>query len=311
MTATVDVVIPSYNHRAFVVEAIDSALAQTLPPRRVVVVDDGSTDGSRELLQTMNRDGLVVHVQENCGAHAALGRGLDESDADFLFILNSDDVYSPERIERLVDELERRPAAQLATSWVEVVDAAGKRLGVKEAWRNLEPWPMPPRATTLQGTDDPRWTLLQQNWLATTSNFALRREAWQRLRPFRPLRYTHDWDFALRLAASAEITVVAEPLLRYRVHGSNTIREDLRAMELEILWTLAVNVPAFVAAADATPERLARLAASTHSFGHDGANGVRVLLQALAAAGDCGRARMERLLDPDDPLRRRLLERMA
>jgi glycosyltransferase involved in cell wall biosynthesis len=308
MSERIGVVIPSYNHGRFINAAIDSALSQTRPPDRVVVVDDGSTDDTRERLERLSGDQRVTVLwQQNQGADAALNRGITEVGTDLVFLLNSDDRFAPQRIEQLSDLLKRRPAVGLAGTWLEVVDEAGARIGVKEAWHNLEPWKLQPKLRTFQGTPDPRANLLQTNYLSTSSNFALRREVWERHGPFRPLRYAHDWDLALRIARQEEIAVLPRPLLQYRVHAGNTIRSDRRGMEFEILWVMAANLPSHL-----EPERetafLHRLLCSFPDVEHPR---VLSLLLAIAAAdGRNGQRRLESLLNPEDPLRRCLLEEM-
>src|SRR5438067_1085737 len=95
------VVIPLYNHERYIVEALRSVLAQTRPVNRIVIVDDGSTDGSVEVVRREFRDDARIQLltQRNSGAHVALNRGIAEaaSDCEFIGILNSDDVYEPSR----------------------------------------------------------------------------------------------------------------------------------------------------------------------------------------------------------------------
>src|SRR4029079_15851098 len=102
----------------------------------------------------------------------------------------------------------------------------------------------------------------------------------------------HDWDFALRAAAGGRLEVVPETLLSYRVHGHNTIREDPRSMDLEILWTVAMNAPHHAAAMvrDGDPEALARL---LHSVPTRGRERFLALFLMLAATFD-GREQMMR-----------------
>jgi glycosyltransferase involved in cell wall biosynthesis len=308
MTTRIGVVIPSYNHAGFIGAAIDSALNQTRPPDRVVVVDDGSTDGTRDRLERLSDDRLTVLWQPNEGADVALNRGIAEVGTDLVFLLNSDDRFASQRIEQVSELLERRPEVGLAGTWIEVVDEAGRRLGVKEGWHNLEPWTLQPKARTFQGTGDPRANLLQTNYLSTTSNFALRREVWERHGPFRPLRYAHDWDLALRIARHEEIAVLPLPLLQYRVHPGNTIRTDRRSMDFEILWVMAANLPAYLEDSP-DPSFLSRL---LHSFPDSGHPRMLSLLLALSCGGRSDRQRrLTSLLDPSDPVRLRLLEEMG
>ena len=178
--ARVSVVIPSYQHERFLGAALDSLEAQTRPPDEIVVVDDGSKDGSVALVKARLRPGLRLLEQENRGAHAALNRGIEETTGEIVFLLNSDDRFAPERVETLASLLEEGPGAGLASSWLRLIDAKGKALGVKEAWRNMHPWPARRPERTFVATPNARWNLLQGNYLATTSNFAFRRELWEK-----------------------------------------------------------------------------------------------------------------------------------
>ena len=310
--ARVSVVIPSYQHERFLGAALDSLDAQTRPPDEIVVVDDGSKDGSVALVKARLRPGLRLLEQENRGAHAALNRGIEETTGEIVFLLNSDDRFAPERVEKLASLLEEGPGAGLASSWLRLIDAKGKALGVKEAWRNMHPWPARRPEKTFVATPNARWNLLQGNYLATTSNFAFRRELWEKAGPFRPLRFAHDWDFALTAALDVAPTVVEEPLVEYRIHEKNTIRTDPREMELEALWVVARHLGRFAAretaeAPEGGREFLARLLESFHAFGRE-----RLFTLLVALAGDDSRgSAFSSLLERESPLRRWALEELS
>lgn len=304
----ISVVIPSYNHAAFVAEAARSVLGQTLADLELVVVDDGSTDDSLAVLRGLADARLQVHQQANQGAHAAINAGLARARGEVLAVLNSDDAYHPERLARAIATLDADPAAGLVGSHIEVVDTAGHRLGIKHGPRDLAPWPLPHPERSFRAGGDLRAALLTENFWSTTSNFVFRRSLWERVGPFRPLRFTHDWDFALRAAALAPAVLLPQPLLRYRVHGSNTIRSDRAAMVFEICWCLAVHLPAALADrawADAAPPatRVDQLLQSLHAFGCERVLAV-LLLERLHERGDAALA----LLDPADPRRGYYLE---
>jgi hypothetical protein len=94
--------------------------------------------------------------------------------------------------------------------------------------------------------EDLRMVLLTENYWATTSNYVFTRACLERVGGFFPLRYAHDWDFALRIAQDARLLLVPYPLLSYRVHQTNTINENKAAMIFEICWILAVHLPAAI-----------------------------------------------------------------
>jgi glycosyltransferase involved in cell wall biosynthesis len=299
----VSVVIPSYNHAAFVGEAVRSVLAQTLADLEVIVVDDGSSDDSLGILHAIDDPRLRVVAQTNQGAHAALNAGLALANGALLAVLNSDDAYHPERLARAVATLDAAPAVGLVGSWIEVVDAGGRQLGIKHGARDLAPWPLAHPERSFRAGDDLRGALLTENFWSTTSNFVFRRSLLARIGGFRPLRYTHDWDFALRAAGVSPALLLPEPLLRYRVHERNTIRADRAGMVLEICWCLAVHLPQHLAdpgwaAATSEAKRVQQLLHSIHAFGCERVLSV-MLLERLHQRPDAALA----LLAPDDPRR--------
>jgi glycosyltransferase involved in cell wall biosynthesis len=218
------VVIPAYNHARWVEAAIASVAAQSLGPADIVVVDDGSTDGTGELLASLDVPGLRVVRQENQGAHAALNRAIAMASGRWVAILNSDDTYGPERLEESWG-VARATGALLVLGRVELVDETGGPLAPDHP---VARW-YAQALEEARGRPSLAAALARHNAAVTTSNFLLHRELWRRVGGFRPYRYVHDLDFLLRASALAPGRVVLEPSLggvAYRVHGGNTIRED-------------------------------------------------------------------------------------
>ncbi|MEO8275472.1 MAG: glycosyltransferase [Thermoanaerobaculia bacterium] len=317
MTAapSVSIVVPSYNHERFIAAAVASALAQSWRDLEVVVVDDGSTDGSREVVRALATDPrLCFFEQENRGADAAIARGLDLARGEFLFILNSDDIFSADRVERLVAELENHPTAAAACSWIDIIDDAGEIIGRKEAWHTLPPWPQPVPGAGLNDLGRADLALLAGNFVSTTSNLALRRSVLPDLELL-PLRYCHDWDLALQLARRG-LRVVEEPLVRYRVHPENTLREGaaggsgIARMHYEILWVIARHAPELLAQA-ARDDRgrndlRARFARSLPHFGC-----LEIAHRLLAESAFGSPASYRALLGAEHPFRREALAQLA
>ncbi len=241
----ISVVLPSYNHAAYVAEAVRSVLSQSLTDLELIIVDDGSQDASLDILSGFSDCRLRLYSQPNQGAHAAINRGLSMATGNYLAILNSDDVYHPQRLEKLVGVLINDPGVGLAGSYIQLIDHQGQPRGVKHGYQDCEPWILESPQCSFRAGTDLRAALLTENYFATTSNFVISRQWFERTGEFRPLRFTHDWDYALRLAKQAGLALLPEPLLHYRVHASNTIRQDQAAMLFEICWILAVHLPAF------------------------------------------------------------------
>jgi glycosyltransferase involved in cell wall biosynthesis len=215
---SVAVVIPLFNHERYIGEALRAVLAQTRPPDRIIVIDDGSADGSVAAARAVADGRITIVSQQNAGAHAALNRAIElASDAEFIGILNSDDVYEPERIEFCLRSLEAHPSAAVVATRLKIIDDAGLVLPASD-----------PRARWLRSVWHarpetlPAWLGIA-NFTKTTSNLFGRAEYF-RANPFRPYRYVHDYYFALVAALEDRLVLLDEELLRYRVHGSNTIK---------------------------------------------------------------------------------------
>lgn len=219
MAPLVSVVIPSYNHKRFVGQAVESVRAQTYPDVEIVVVDDGSSDGSFEFLRETFGDALaVLRRHENRGAHATINDAIGSARGDWIAILNSDDLYASKRIERLV-AFASETAADIVFSDVAFCDELGPLPATHKVVQSHG------RAVAAAAEGTIEQALLRGNFVLTTSNLMFRRDVFDAIGPFRPYRYCHDWDFLLRAIGRFRLGWLREPLLQYRLHGSNTISE--------------------------------------------------------------------------------------
>ncbi len=231
--SSVSVVIPLYNHADYVDYAIDSALAEGDALHELIIIDDGSTDGSpaiaRARAQTDSR--VVFWTQPNQGAHAALNAGISRATSTYVAILNSDDAFRPGRLAALSAALDGDPNVWMATSSIDFIDSNGR--ATSNAWHES--------ALTFAAQNiDLGTALLNGNILVSTSNFLIRREAIERVGLFAPLRYAHDLDFALRiLLLGGKIANLDTKLLEYRMHSTNTIAEDHELVRQE--WAMTAG----------------------------------------------------------------------
>jgi len=249
---TLAVVIPVFNHEAYIAAAIHSVLAQNPAPERVLVIDDGSTDRSAEIAQSIPDQRVRVIRQQNAGAHAALNRGIREAaGASNIGILNSDDLYLAGRVEKCLGFLDANPGCDVVCTGLKMIDSAGAELPhSRRGWLDAV-WSDPPAGLL-------EWLGIA-NFAKTSSNF-IGRAAWFQNHPFHPWRYVHDYHFVLACAIEGKLGVVREPLLAYRTHQSNTIKSSPR--ENVIRETVAMNL---ILLGEIAP-RLARDAASRRGY---------------------------------------------
>lgn len=237
----VSVIIPSYNHEKYIEECIGSVLGQTHTELELIIIDDGSKDKSVSLIKKFNDPRLHLYEQENQGAHVAINRGLSLAKGDIITILNSDDVFAKERFAECVAVFQKENV-DFITTWIEVVDDKTRKLGVKKGWQNMLPWQVESPKKSFAATDDYKLNALMTNFVSTTSNMIFRREVFEKIGGMRNLRFAHDWDFLLRVCESFQCKELPKPLMKYRIHGNNTISSSRKWMLFEICWIFAANI---------------------------------------------------------------------
>ena len=126
----VDIVIDNYNYGRFLGRAIESARAQTHPTSRVIVVDDGSSDDSREVIAAFRDRVDEVVLKENGGQASAINAGIEHCRGDVVIFLDSDDLLLPEAAARHADLFAADPELAKVQARMEVIDAEGRRSGV-------------------------------------------------------------------------------------------------------------------------------------------------------------------------------------
>ena len=221
-SSTVSVVMPAYNHEQFIGDAIDSVLGQSYSDIELIVIDDGSTDTTGTIAQSYSDPRIRYYFQENQDAYNALNRGMGLSKGKYISIINSDDVYTRNRVERLV-ETQRQTGAACIFSDVIPIDDKGEEL-TQHPWRS---WHELNREYYLKSRDlyD---GFLHGNYMVTTSNLFLTKELADTVGGFCSFRYLHDYDYIFRILLAAEdktIYLDDEKLLYYRIHGGNTLSE--------------------------------------------------------------------------------------
>ncbi len=225
------VVIPLYNHEQYIAGGLRSVLGQTRQPRRVIVVDDGSSDGSVAAARAAGGNHVEVIPQDNRGAHEALNRAVSlAADCEFTAILNSDDEFAPERCAVCAEVLENEPAAMLVCTQLQLIDGAGAPLPAdhprsrwfRAAWSCMD-----------TGLPMIEW-LARANFPGTTSNFFARTK-WFLSHPFRAYRYAHDYFHLLEAAIAGVLRITPGSLVRYRIHDANTITTEPRRLIREML----------------------------------------------------------------------------
>ena len=134
----VSVIIPTYNRAAYLEAAVRSVLAQTHRPAEVIIVDDGSTDGTAEFCMSFSEPVRYIR-QENAGVSAARNRGIREAKGEYLAFLDSDDTWHPTKLETQLAVLQWFPAAEWCICACNVIDERGAPHRANDGFRQVFP----------------------------------------------------------------------------------------------------------------------------------------------------------------------------
>jgi glycosyltransferase involved in cell wall biosynthesis len=229
-TPLVSVIIPVYNGERYIVQAVESALRQTFTNLEIIIVDDGSTDRTQQVLQPYF-DRVRYIYQENQGVAAARNIACQLAQGEFLAFLDADDYFLPSKLEKQLACFDHDPALDMVqTGWL-MVDETGKDIS------EMKPWQQAPKL------DLESFIIFK---CVRPSAMMLRRKWWEKLGGFNdnfPL--AEDLDFALRLALKGCKAVWLEEILTcYRQHNSNIMSSGLPLMKnTEILMKEFFNRP--------------------------------------------------------------------
>ena len=217
------VVIPLYNKASYIDCSVQSVLDQSFTDFEVIVVDDGSNDGSAEVVKTLKDPRIRLVCQENSGVSAARNLGISLAQGEWVALLDADDWHHPDHLAHLVKAQKAWPEADaVATDFVEVVDADGL-------------WP-PRWGAVTEAPEVELITDLPRRWMrgpsVCSSSIAIRRQRLQQMQPcFPPGEFqAEDLDFWFRLAEQTPIALAHAPLVAYRIE----VKESLTTRHLVI-----------------------------------------------------------------------------
>lgn len=208
MELTVSVVVPLYNGEAYVEEAVRSALGQSYRPLEVVVVDDGSADGSTAIIETIRDSRLRLIRQRNAGVAAARNRGVAASEGDVVAFLDQDDTWCPEKLALQIPRFEDDTVAVVG-SLLAYQGPSGRCFG-----------------TSGELADDRQADIAEANFMPfAPSSMVIRRSAIDAVGGFdtelaRRIAPVDDLELLSRIAMVGRIVTVPEVLGTYRVHGA-------------------------------------------------------------------------------------------
>ncbi|HXM42397.1 MAG TPA: glycosyltransferase family A protein [Bryobacteraceae bacterium] len=225
MTPRASVVVPAYNAAAYLPYAIDSVLAQTYADWEIVIVDDGSIDHTRAMVDSYRlklQDRLQYVYQSNQGVSAARNSGIRAARGEFIALLDADDVWLPQRLERGVAALDADPAVGLVHAKVARIDTRGLVTGQLK----VEP-------KYLSGSIARHIYTRRAHLICTTVMFrksCLAAAGWFD----EAMQTTEDRDLWFRIALRYKIAYIGEVLAYYRISPTSTTANLERLLQWQL-----------------------------------------------------------------------------
>lgn len=216
------VVVPSYNHAPFVEKCLRSIIGQTLPPKKLLVIDDGSTDDSVRVIEKVLQDcpfDRELITRENRGLCATLNEGVSHADDEFFAYLGSDDVWLPTFLAEQSELLRSRPNAVLAFSHAFVIDEQDRVIASTDEWKDFADGDL--RETLLSGI------------MFSSPGVVYRRSLLDGIRWNEKSRL-EDYEMYLKLTTVGEFARNEKILCAWRQHGVNA-SGDLPTMYSEMI----------------------------------------------------------------------------
>lgn len=216
----VSVVVPAYNAEKTILDTIRCIQRQTFSNFELIVINDGSTDGTLEMLGTVEEPRMKVFSFENAGLPVARNRGIAHAVGEYITFIDADDLWTPDKLELQIMALQQHSEAGVAYSWTAFIDEEGKILYASKS---------------LYFEGDVYLKLLVRNFISSGSNILARKQFIKSVGEFDPsLKSAEDWDYNIRLAAQCPFVVVPKYQILYR-KSSQAMTAKVDVMEKYLL----------------------------------------------------------------------------
>jgi glycosyltransferase involved in cell wall biosynthesis len=213
---TISVVVPAYNGERTILKTLESIKKQTFSDFEIIVIDDGSTDRTVELVNTVKDERIKIFSYKNGGLPVARNRGIAHAQGEYIAFIDADDLWTPDKLASQLEALQNNPKAGLAYSWTNYMDDNAENVY---------------QGHSIYYDGDVYADLLRWNFMASGSNPLIRREAIEDAGEFEPtLRSAEDWDYWLRIASRWQFALVPKAQVIYR-KSSGAMSSKIDVME--------------------------------------------------------------------------------
>jgi glycosyltransferase involved in cell wall biosynthesis len=220
----VSVIIPTYNRANLITDTIQSVLEQSFRDFEIIVIDDGSTDNTREIVSAFP---VRYFRQENQGVAAARNKGIEAAQGEYIALLDSDDILLESTLRKGVEVLDSYPQVAFSYGQAYLMDEKGVIIRLRNQ-NGKQPY-----VRVREGSEEIKELLTRGNYICTPTVLARRRYLYDVGLFDTTFRYgSEDFDLLVRLAKKYAVAYIAEPLVKYRIHpGSIGTARKLEEIE--------------------------------------------------------------------------------
>lgn len=217
----VSVIIPAYNCEKFIKETIGSALSQTYQNFELIIIDDGSRDNTKKIVENFNDSRIVYIYQGNSGVSVARNNGILKAKGKYIALLDHDDLWLPEKLEKQILLFDFNNKVGIVYSDSYLINSKGKIIG------SIFQYSRPYRGNVLP-------QLFLDNFIPCLTT-VIRRDVFEKIGFFNPkFSICEEYDLFLRIAEKYEMDFIKLPLSKYRVHDTNFSKNLILAYEEHI-----------------------------------------------------------------------------
>jgi glycosyltransferase involved in cell wall biosynthesis len=212
----ISVIMPVLNGEQFIHPAILSVLNQSFKNFELIIIDDGSTDNTAEIVKSYSFDERVKYFyQDNTGLSGARNTGISLSQGDYVAFIDCDDIWYPKKIELQLKSMKKNPKAGLSFGWISYIDERDRFIGYKEyrIYNNFYE------------------NLILGNYVDNGSVPLIKRECFDKIGYFDPTIAGEDWDMWIRIAREYEFVCVNDYLVKYRIYSFSMSKNYKKMIE--------------------------------------------------------------------------------
>jgi glycosyltransferase involved in cell wall biosynthesis len=219
----ISVVIPAYNCAKTIKQTRDSVLSQTYTDLELIVINDGSTDATLNIVSQIKDSRIKLFSYPNAGGNVSRNRGINHAVGEFISFLDADDIWTPDKLATQLQTLQENPTTKVAYSWTDYIDENGKFVS---------------SGTHISLNGNLYEQLLVKNFLENGSNPLICKDALLAVGGFdESLVAGQDWDMWLRLAREFNFVAVPKVQILYRI-SANSLSSNLARQEKACLQVL-------------------------------------------------------------------------